>query len=61
MGKHRIPPGGGAMPTRPPEKMGAEHAESIGPWRGAWGKMMKRTAVKKSRQRSKQGRMDDDA
>lgn len=55
MSRHTIPPSGGAVPTaRRDEKMGAEHADLFfGPRRGAWTKMIKRTATKKRRQHDK--------
>ena len=55
MSRYKVPPGGGAIPTaRPDHKMGAEHPRSLGPWRGSWSKMVKRSATKKRRQRDRQ-------
>lgn len=59
MARHKYPPGGGALPSRPDEKMGAEHGESIGPWKGTWPKMLKQSAKKKRRQRDKVVEDDD--
>ena len=51
MSKTHLGPSGGAVPSmRPPEKMGAEHPIAVGPWKGTWPGMMKKSAKKKSRQ-----------
>lgn len=54
MSKHRHPPSGGALPARRDDKMSREHAESVGPWRGTWVKMLKKSATRKRRQRDKE-------
>ncbi len=51
--KHKHPPAGGALPSRRDDKMSMEHATSLGPWKGTWAKMLKKSATKKRRQRDK--------
>lgn len=51
--KQQFPGMGGAVPSRPDNKMGAEHPRSIGPWRGVWSWSMQHVAKKKRRQRDR--------